>query len=151
HHQVLKNDFVYVTHVTLTPGESTLYHTHSHDRAAIELSNATLTFQKLGEAETAPDQSRPGEVSAGNLGVPPLTHRVKNVGTVQFDVIDVEFLQRPAQPSTATAGKVAAENASARVYQWTLPPGVPSAMHTHEHPCLIIAATPMNLKMTGPD
>jgi quercetin dioxygenase-like cupin family protein len=151
HHLVLKNDYVYVTHVTLAPGESTLYHAHAHDRAAIELSAATITRQKLGEAEEAPDTSRPGDVSAVNVGASPLTHRVKNVGSVQFDVIDVEFLQRPTQASSSSTATTVAENASARVYRWTLGPGATSPMHSHERPYLIISATPMNLKMAAPD
>src|SRR5215831_6891119 len=119
HHLVLKNDYVYVTHVTLAPGESTLYHVHSHDRAAIELSNATITRQKLGEPEGSPDSSNPGDVSAANVGATPLTHRVKNVGSVQFDVIDVEFLKGPTQSSSSSAvTEPIAENTSARVYRW---------------------------------
>jgi quercetin dioxygenase-like cupin family protein len=151
HRLVLKNDSVYVTHVTLAPGESTLYHTHSHNRAAVDLSDTSITLQKVGEAESAPETTMPGEVSAANAGAVPLSHRVKNVGTVQFDVIDVEFLQKPSEASTSAAAKLAAENDSARVYSWTLAAGAISAMHSHEHPYLIIAATPMNLKMTAPD
>ena len=39
HHVVLKNDSVLVTHVVIPPGEATLYHTHSYDRAAVHLTN----------------------------------------------------------------------------------------------------------------
>ena len=48
HHVVLKNEFVLVMHVTLAPGESTLFHTHSHDRVAVDLSDTRITQQKLG-------------------------------------------------------------------------------------------------------
>jgi quercetin dioxygenase-like cupin family protein len=65
-------------------------------------------------------------------------------------VIDVEFFRRPEHPSEAAAA-VAAENPSARVYNWTLAPGATSALHTHERPYLILAVTPMQLKMTGQD
>jgi quercetin dioxygenase-like cupin family protein len=68
-----------------------------------------------------------------------------------MDVFDVELLQRPALSSTSVAAPVAAENASARVYNWVLAPGATSAMHTHKRPYLIVAATPVNLKMTAPD
>ena len=60
-------------------------------------------------------------------------------------------LQQPKQPSGSVAAPVAAENASARVYNWMLAPGATSAMHTHERPYLIVAATSMQLKMTAPD
>jgi hypothetical protein len=63
----------------------------------------------------------------------------------------LEFLQRPTQPSSQAATSVAAENASARVYNWIIAPGASTPMHSHETPHLIVAATPMRLKMTAPD
>jgi len=68
-----------------------------------------------------------------------------------MDLIDVEFLVRPKQPAAPAVATVVAENPSARIYRWTLAPGAVSSMHTHERPYLIVAATPMTLKMTAPD
>jgi quercetin dioxygenase-like cupin family protein len=149
HHVLLKNDSVLVMRVTLSPGESTLFHTHSHDRAAIDLTDTTITRQKLGEPESAPEPTKPGDVSASELNGP-YTHRVHNAGPGAFEVLDVE-LQRPKQASGPAAAKVEAENPSARVYKWTLAPGATSLMHTHERPYLIISATPLVLKMTDPE
>ena len=150
HHVVLQNESVLVLHVTIAPGETTLYHIHSHDRAVVYLSNSTITQQKLGEPEGPHETTKSGEVSALALATP-LTHRVKNVSATPFDVIDVEFLAPPQSSSTPAAAPVAAENPSARVYRWTLAPGAVSAMHTHERPYLIIATTTMMLKMMSPD
>src|SRR5437763_8266346 len=151
HHYVLfKNEFVLVIRGTLQPGESTLYHTHSHDMADVELVASTTTEQLLGKGEGTPETSHPGEVSADSLKEP-FIHRVRNVGNGPMDVFHVEFLQRPAQPSVRAAAPVAAENASARIYNWILAPGTAATMHTHERPYLIVAATPMHLKMTAPD
>lgn len=150
HHVLLKNDFVLVMHVTLAPGESTLFHTHSHDRAAIELSDATITQQQSGETEGAPEQKKPGDISVFSANGP-YTHRVHNLGRGVFEVLDVELLQRPKQPGSKAVAPVAAENPSARIYKWALAPGRVSAMHTHERPYLIIAATPLVLKMTDPE
>ena len=63
HRVVLKNDFVEVMRVTLSPGERTLYHTHSHDGAAVELSTGSITRQKVGAAEDPPVSIRPGDLS----------------------------------------------------------------------------------------
>jgi hypothetical protein len=52
------------------------------------------------------------------------------------------------RPSGATV--VAAENPSARVYKWVLAPAVASAMHIHDRPYLIVAATSMHLRMSDP-
>jgi quercetin dioxygenase-like cupin family protein len=150
HHVLLKNESVIVMRVKLPPGESTLFHTHSHDRVAIDLTDTAITLQKLGEAESAPEPTKPGDVSASELNGP-YTHRVHNAGTTDFEVLDVELLQRPSKVSGPAVAKVEAENPSARVYKWTLPPGASSAMHTHERPYLIVSATPLVLRMTDPE
>ena len=85
------------------------------------------------------------------IGATPTIHRVHNLGPGTFDVLDIEILQRPQQPSASEAGPVAIENPSARVYKWTLAPGATSAMHTHTRPYLIVAVTRMPLKMSAPD
>ena len=68
-----------------------------------------------------------------------------------MDGFYVELLQRPTVPSASMAAPIAAENASARVYNWMLAPGATSAMHTHKRPYVIVAATPLHLKMTAPE
>ena len=151
HHVVLRNDSIIVMHLVLPEGERTLYHTHRHDRVAVNLSNTSITQQKLGEPEGTATSTVPGTFSALTLDGTEYTHRVHNVGTQPFDVIDVEILERPATPSTATASEVAAENPSARIYNWPLPPGKTSAMHAHARPYLILATTDLTLKMTAPD
>lgn len=153
HHKVvLKNDFVEVMHVTLAPGARTQYHTHSHDRAAIELSNTSITQQKVGEDEGPAGPTKPGDFSVSTLpAAGPYSHRVHNVGSIQFDVLDVEFLQRPAKPSEPSTTPLAGENPSSRAYHWSLAPGEKTPQHTHHRPYLIVAATPMQLKMTAPD
>jgi quercetin dioxygenase-like cupin family protein len=156
HHVVLKNDSVMVIHLTLPAGERTLYHTHVHDRVAIELFGGSITQQKFGDPEGPSSLSKPGHLSLLTADSP-FTHRVHNVGSTPFEVIDVEILQRPQIPSPATAAKiagenpVAGENPSARVYNWVLAPGTTSPVHTHERPYLIVSATALNLKMTAPD
>jgi len=150
HHLVLKNDSVVVLRVKLLPGESTLFHTHLHDRVAVHLSDATITQQKQGEPVSAPQVAKPGDVVVSESNGA-YTHQVNNVGNSAFEVLDVELLRRPTQASGPAAAKVEAENPSARVYKWTLAPGSTSAMHTHERRYLIISATSLMLKMTDPE
>jgi len=151
HHVVLKNESVVVIHLTLPPGERTLFHTHSHDRVAIPLSSTSITQQVVNEKEGPPSRSDPGTFSALALASSSYTHRVHNVGSVPYDVLDVELLERPRTPSPLAAAAVAAENPSARIYNWVLAPGATSAMHTHVRPYLIVATTGFTLKMTAPD
>ncbi|HEY6293337.1 MAG TPA: cupin domain-containing protein [Terriglobia bacterium] len=150
HHVLLKNQFVEVIHVILPAGESTLFHTHSGDRVSVALTSTTLASQELDEPEGKPGPTHPGAVAAiASAG--PYTHRIRNLGPATFEVVDVEFLRRPEHPSETAAAAVAAENPSARVYEWTLAPGATTPLHTHERPYLILAVTPLQLKMTGPD
>ena len=150
HHVVLKNDSVIVMHVTIPPGESTLYHTHSHDRAAVHLTNSAITLQEVDKPESPEMRTQAGEILASTHKDDALTHRVRNAGPGPFEVIDVEFLQRPKEPSPPAAA-VVAENPSARIYKWVLAPGATSAMHTHERPYLIVAVSTVQLTMTAPD
>src|ERR1700756_5148297 len=145
HHKVV------VMHVTLAPGERTLYHTHSHDRAAVELSTSPITQQKVGEAEDPPRPTQPGDLSVAAVAPGGYSHRVHNVGSGVFEVLDVEFFQRPAKASEVAAAPVAAENPSAHAYRWKLEPGAKTPQHTHQRPYLIVVATAMQLKMTAPD
>lgn len=151
HHVVLKNESVVVIHLTLPPGERTLYHIHTHDRIAVPLSSTSITQQVLNEQEGPPSSSEPGTFSALTLTGRSYTHRVHNVGTNPYDVLDIELQQRPQTPSPVTAATVAAENPSARIYSWVLAPGATTAMHTHVRPYLIVATTGFTLKMTSPN
>ena len=151
HHVVLKNESVVVIHLILPPGERTLYHVHTHDRVAIPLSNTSITQQVLNKKEGPPSPSKPGTFSALTLVGSSYTHRVHNVGSVPYDVLDVELQERPQILSPTAAATVAAENPSARIYNWALAPGATSAIHTHTRPYLIVATTGFTLKMTSPD
>ncbi|HKN25064.1 MAG TPA: hypothetical protein VJX72_09475 [Candidatus Acidoferrum sp.] len=151
HPTALKNDFVLVMHVTIPEGQRTLYHIHAHDRVAVELSNSNISQQNWHEPEGPAAPTKPGDISAPAVGASPTIHRVHNFGPGTFEVLDIEILQRPQQPSASEAGPVAMENPSARVYKWTLAPGATSPMHTHTRPYVIVAATKMPLKMSAPD
>jgi hypothetical protein len=144
HHVLFKNELVIVLRATLRPGESTLYHTHFHDSADVELLASTTTEQLFGKEEGPQETSQAGEVSVDSLNRP-ITHRVHNVGKSPMDIFHVEFLQRPAQPSARAAAP------SARVYNWILAPGVTAPIHTHQRPYLVVVCTGMRLNMSAQD
>jgi len=117
---------------------------------AVHLTDGPITLQSPGDAESEAQPSQVGETSGSTMKDKPLTHRVHNVGTIPFEVIDVEFFQRPGKPSD-TMIPSAAENPSARAYKWTLARGANSDQHAHTRPYLIMAVTSANLKMTTAD
>jgi quercetin dioxygenase-like cupin family protein len=151
HRTVFKNDYVQAFRVTLEPGRSTGMHTHARDDVAVRLSNATTAAENLGEPVGPPQHGDPGLVSARDNGAKPITHRVHNVGTTVYDVVDVQILSRPAGPPAPAISPPAAENASMRVYRYELGPGVETARHTHARPYVILVATDADLRMTSPE
>jgi quercetin dioxygenase-like cupin family protein/proteasome lid subunit RPN8/RPN11 len=152
HHQtVLKNDYLQVFRVRLAPGESSLMHVHSHDDGAVRLSDATVTDDVPGQPTGPPEVVSVGAVSARTNEPRPLAHRVNNIGSTPFDVIDVQVLKRPDGPEGPAMGAPAAENHRMRIYRYDLAPGSSSALHTHQRPYLIVAVTDTNLRMTLPD
>ena len=152
HKTIFKNDYVQAFRVTLEPGRNTLMHVHAHDDAAVRLSQAKVVQQTLGQSPSPAEDVVPGVVSARTNDPRSLTHRVNNVGTTTFDVIDVQVLRRPDGPESPAIGPVAAENPRMRVYRYELSPGGgASPQHTHSRPYVIVAATGMTLRMTSPD
>ena len=149
HRTVFKNDYVQAFRVTLEPGRATRMHTHARDDAAVRLSTATVAVDTPGQP-LGPPESRPiGSVSARDNEANPLTHRVHNIGTTVFDVVDVQILSRPAGPAAPAISTPAAENATMRVYRYELGPGVSTARHAHSRPYLLVAATDVGLRVTS--
>ncbi len=151
HRSVFHNEYLEAFRVTVEPGQSTLMHEHVHDDGAVRLSDATVTNETPGKPPGAPETARPGYVTARDTGTHPLTHRVSNVGTTVFEVVDVEALGRPPGPPAEPIAKPEAENPSMRIYRYELAPGASTATHTHRRPYLLVAATDVNLLMSSPD
>jgi quercetin dioxygenase-like cupin family protein len=94
HRWKFENQYVRVFDVVLTPGESTLFHTHSYSKGIdVQLNEATVQDQAPGKEWEPVSKVFPGEVSYGEDAKVPYTHRVSNVGTTAFHLIYVELLQ----------------------------------------------------------
>jgi len=151
HKVEFKNDAVTVMHLTLPPGQYTQYHIHTHDRVAVQLSTTSTTQQDWKKSEGPANPVKAGDFSAMTLQGESYTHRVHNVGSAPYEVLDIEFAQRPATSSPDLAGPVAAENPSARIYNWVLAPGAAAPMHKHVRPYIIVSIAALNLQMNSPD
>ncbi len=93
HRWEFQNQYVRVLDVLLAPGDSTLFHTHSHDSIAVQLSEATIQQQVFEKNWQAALKLMPGNIRYAEGAKMPYTHRLKNVGTTPFRVIDIELLQ----------------------------------------------------------
>jgi quercetin dioxygenase-like cupin family protein len=93
HRPVYQNQYVRILDVSFPPGQTTLLHTHSHDYAAVHLSDTTLQIQLVGKDWAPGNPVHFGEVQMNLFAGKPLTHRVRNVGTAKFHVMVFEILQ----------------------------------------------------------
>jgi quercetin dioxygenase-like cupin family protein len=92
HRWIFENQYVRVLDVVLAPGQSTLFHTHSHDSIAVRLTDSTVREQPFGKEWRAPSKLLPGQSRYMQGTQEPYTHRVENIGRTPFHVIDIELL-----------------------------------------------------------
>lgn len=92
HHLVFENEHVRVLSVEVASGESTLFHTHSHDNIAIRMENGLAQTQLEGQDWSPANPVRQGSVGFSEGSKKPYTHRVKNIAPTIFHVMDVELL-----------------------------------------------------------
>jgi len=91
HHVLFKNQYVEVMDVRIDPGDTTAYHTHSHDTVFVHLSDS-VTLSQVKNKDWGPSRpTKPGEVSFDNDSQHPFTHHVKNIGTTLYRVLDIEL------------------------------------------------------------
>lgn len=92
HHRVVfENQYTRVLDVLFKPGEIALFHTHSLDNVSVQLNDALISQQPLGE--NWKNQSvKDGDVGFRSGTIHSYTHRVGNVGTTPFHVLDIEIL-----------------------------------------------------------
>lgn len=99
HHPVFENDYVRVLDVRINPGDTTLYHIHKLPSAFIHLSDTRVGSQLLN-SQPVEGFNTTGTVSYEQF-IQPRVHRVWNMDTAHFHVVDIEILT--AENTTATA------------------------------------------------
>jgi quercetin dioxygenase-like cupin family protein len=92
HHVMFENQYVRVLDVFIPPGEATLFHTHEHDNLAVRISDGLVQTQMQGKDLQTASPVEHGSVVFSKGSGSPYTHRVEDVGTVTFHVIDIELL-----------------------------------------------------------
>jgi hypothetical protein len=61
HRWIFENQYVRVLDVVLAPGESTLFHAHSHDSVAVRLTDSTVQDQPIDGEWKAASRLSPGD------------------------------------------------------------------------------------------
>jgi quercetin dioxygenase-like cupin family protein len=92
HHAVLfENQYARVLDVRIPPGETTQFHTHTHDNISIRISGGQIQTQ-FQSKEWQPSAVKPGAVVFSEGSKNPYTHRIENLGASVYQVVDVELL-----------------------------------------------------------
>lgn len=151
HKLKLENEYVQVCDVLVAPGETTGFHTHSHDLVAVIESNAETKGEFQG-GEPQRKVTEDGDIRFIEVQKP-YTHRETNVSNAPFHLTLVQLMKaapdhKQAPPSRT---KPTLENGRVRVYRWTLEHGQSSGLHSHELPYVIVAAKGGELLMMGPN
>jgi hypothetical protein len=93
HHVVLQNQYLRLLDVWLPPGDTTFFHIHEIPSLFVILSKTLTASQVKGENWIQGNfTSEPGHAWYNNFKKGPLIHRVCNVDTIPFHVMDIEIL-----------------------------------------------------------
>ncbi len=92
HRLLLANQYVRALQVSIPAGESLLYHTHSYDNLSVRISGGTIKNQMKGSDLPPQIEVKPGAVVFAEASKKPYTHRVFNLGTSAYRVVDLELL-----------------------------------------------------------
>ena len=127
HRLALEDEYMRLFDVRIPPGDITLYHSHQRDSIYIPISGfANLVNQEHGKA-AKPLLIEYGNVAFAEHSKAPFTHRVSNLGTEEFHVIDIELVAA-AKLSSASADLAGGyqpvlENHRVRISRIVLEPG----------------------------
>ncbi len=94
HKPVLVNEYVRLLDVHINPGDTTLYHVHQTQSVIVPISKTTTGIQKWGEAPQTPSTALPGNVAFMHFEMAPVTHRVFNVDSNVYHVMDIELVKK---------------------------------------------------------
>lgn len=105
HKVVFENSKVRVLNVTLPPGDTTFYHIHSTPSAFIFFTRTNTASQLINQQPTS-GYSVAGNIFFEDLYTHKRIHRVWNIDTATFHVMDVEILNKDSGfISNAVTGK----------------------------------------------
>jgi hypothetical protein len=113
HLPVFRNEYVLLLNVTIPPGRSSNYHTHSLDQVSVLVEAADQSGQVYGAQPTPPRRGIKGNVNYSADSRTPVTHKGSNVGTTTFHNIVIALLK--PQASGFAAGSRASVPAYAQV------------------------------------
>jgi hypothetical protein len=101
HLPVFKNEYVTLLDVYLPPQRNTGYHIHTGDSVSVNIQEAEMTNQDLGQPQPGPPRrGERGRASYADYREQPKTHKASNVGSAPFH--NISFIFRSPRPSGFT-------------------------------------------------
>jgi hypothetical protein len=142
HLPVFRNEYVTLLNIYVPPQRNTGYHTHTGDSVSVNIEDADMTNQDLGQPQPGPAQrgqrGRATFTAYSKQG--PRTHKASNVGATPFH--NVSFIFTYAQPGRFTPSSRAdvpgyaqiMDNERVRGWRLVLEPGQSVAAITQKAP-----------------
>jgi hypothetical protein len=145
HLPVFNNDYVTVLKIDIPPGRNTGFHTHTTDSVSVNIEDADMANQNIGEKQTPPQHSKRGGANFTAFSKqPPRTHKASNMGPTPFHNVSF-LLNQPAPgrfaPSTRADGQgytQIMDNERVRGWRVVLEPGQTAAAIIQSAPGLRI-------------
>ena len=144
HRNVLENGAVRVLDVLIPPGDTTLFHEHSHNSVTVLVSGARTWNQREDGTSTEGERGKVGAVGANlSYAEMPATHRVANRDSVPFRILVIELMASPGVVSAPDADplpgmEVVLANRVARAWRVVLEPGEASAARAFARAGLLV-------------
>jgi hypothetical protein len=145
HLPVITNEYVTLFDVYIPPGRTGGYHIHTGDSVSVNIENADMSNQDLGEPQPGPPhRGKPGSVSYADYRTEPKTHKATNVGATPFHNIFFKF-RNPQPGGFVPSSRVdvpgymqVLDNARVRGWRLVVGPGQSAAAITQTAPGLRI-------------
>jgi hypothetical protein len=154
HHVVFANDQIRLLNVLLPPGDTTQYHLHSTPSLFITFS-ATHTASQLINKQPVEGHSKPGDTWFENLLPPHVkVHRVWNMDTSTYHVMDVELLEKDSGFTTPALAlphlQLKIDTPWVRSYAATLNQGQELNIGKHRSALVLVCMNNATLQITRP-
>ncbi|KWA84108.1 hypothetical protein WL29_22345 [Burkholderia ubonensis] len=144
HHLVLETDVLRAFDVSFPSGAQSRWHSHSHDSVMVTLDGADVPSETPGKPIVKRPPIASGYIYYKPYGSEPFVHRISNVDTKTFRILDIELLAGLQGVKLAPLGdawSTTLENERMRVSKTTVQPNAVLAAAPFKGPHLYVATT----------
>ena len=144
HHLVLETDVLRAFDVSIPAGSQSRWHAHAHDSVMVTLDGADVPSETPGKPIVKRPPIASGYIYYKPYGSESFVHRISNVDTKTFRILDIELLAAPKGLNLDKLGDAwvtTLENERLRVSKTTVQPSAVLAAASFKGPHLYVATT----------